>query len=125
MAIDYSLVDLSVGVPMQRLPEGSTKPENLNSKRADIDYVNLYLIRAEDLQNLSIEEFRSEVFNEYDYELLWEGTRTFDWRRKRRLLELEDWGKVRDGTLTERNYVFPLPQPEIFANPLLKQAQGW
>ncbi|MFV0606511.1 MAG: RagB/SusD family nutrient uptake outer membrane protein [Niabella sp.] len=117
LVVDYTLVDLAEGVPMQT---GGTR-----SRRATVDYTNLYLIQPEDLVAMTYTDFGENVYKERDWELFWEGTRLFDLRRKRRMEELPDYGRVSNGVIQPKHYLLPIPMSEILVNPNIQQNPGW
>ena len=118
IAVDYSTVDLTRGVPRPVNGGRTTRPE--------VAYDTLYYTNATDLGALPYEQFSEEVWNEYDFEFLYEGTRTFDFFRKGRLADMEALNRyVNEEVIRDRNYLYPIPSQELVANSNLVQNPGW
>lgn len=117
LVVNYAQVDLNKGVPMQT---GASR-----SRRATVNYTDLYLIQAADLIKMNYSVFGESVYKERDWELFWEGTRLFDLRRKRRMEELPNYGRVSTGVIQSKHYLLPIPESEVLANPNIEQNPGW
>lgn len=99
------------------------------------DALNATRVRAQlpELNNLSKEEFREEVWKERWYELSFENKTWFDMVRLRKAFnvktkEFEDYvGHTFSygPTVTERELLFPIPSSEVLNNKNLKQNTGY
>lgn len=68
--------------------------------------------------NLSIDDFREQIFQERTWEMAYEGDHMYDIRRWNRTGQIQE---VRDAGLSEAQYTFyPLPQAEINLNSSLR-----
>lgn len=120
--INFATVDFTKGVPM---PKVTGAIVNLRTRKPT-DNSNLYITNKATLQSLSYDAFSTELWNEYDYELLWEGTRLFDFFRKRKLETMGTLtSKVQNGRPFSYNYLLPFPANEIVVNKNLIQNPGY
>ncbi|WP_026903277.1 RagB/SusD family nutrient uptake outer membrane protein [Pedobacter glucosidilyticus] len=120
--INFATVDLTRGVPMPRITGALTSVRT----RKPTDNTGLYLTSQTLLRQLNYTDFSNELWNEYDYELLWEGTRLFDLFRKRKLETLRTLtSKVQDGRPFNYNYLLPIPANELVVNKNLTQNPGY
>jgi hypothetical protein len=142
--VNTNIWDSPQNVPVLRLAEmylivaeglGSTPAgyEALNKVRRrafGVDYTKPSTVA--DLNASNTSNFQDAVLNERKYELAFEFDRWFDLKRTKTLISvmtaqsayLAKLG-VNRGIPTEKNYVFPIPQTEIDANPKLVQNPGY
>ena len=79
-----------------------------------------------DLQTtLSQSEFRDAVLLERRKEFVQEANRWFDLVRTGTLVEALKQIPAKASNVSEKNYLYPIPQVEIDLNPLLTQNPGW
>ncbi|MBO2032461.1 RagB/SusD family nutrient uptake outer membrane protein [Siccationidurans ginsengisoli] len=89
-------------------------------------------LNASNLSMVGVNNFQDAVIRERKYELAFEFDRWFDMKRTKTLISgmtaqsayLATVG-VRRGIPTEKNYVLPIPQSELDANPKLVQNPGY
>lgn len=74
---------------------------------------------------LSQADFRDSVFTERRKEFVQEGNRWFDLVRKGTLVEELKKIPAKAPNVTEKNYLYPIPQVEIDLNSKLTQNPGW
>jgi starch-binding outer membrane protein, SusD/RagB family len=74
---------------------------------------------------LSQAEFRDAVFLERRKEFVQEANRWFDLVRSGTLVEALKKIPAKEPNVSDKNYLYPIPQVEIDLNPLLKQNPGW
>jgi hypothetical protein len=121
--IDFSKFDINVGVPIPKITGAVTA---LRTAKPAIDYTNLYITNKDVLKFMTYEQFALELWNEYDYELFWEGSRLFDYYRKRRLNTLPTLTtKVTTGRIQPYHYLLPFPANEMSTNTKLVQNPGY
>ncbi len=142
--VDTNIWDSPLNVPVLRLAEmylivaeglGATpdgfKALNMVRRRAfGLDYNKPD--PTHDLTAANTSNFQDAVIRERKYELAFEFDRWFDMKRTKTLISgmtaqsayLATLG-VRRGIPTEKNYVLPLPQSELDANPKLVQNPGY
>ncbi|MCF3107491.1 RagB/SusD family nutrient uptake outer membrane protein [Niabella sp. CC-SYL272] len=84
-----------------------------------------YTDHSRDLSELDQAGFREAVFLERRKELVQEGNRWFDLVRKGSLVEELKKIPAKANNVSEKHYLFPIPQVEIDLNNLLIQNPGW
>ncbi|MBZ4191490.1 RagB/SusD family nutrient uptake outer membrane protein [Niabella sp. 3A5MI-3] len=84
-----------------------------------------YTDHRRDLSGLSQAGFREAVFLERRKELVQEANRWFDLVRKGTLVEELKKIPAKTSNVSEKNYLFPIPQVELDLNNLLTQNPGW
>jgi hypothetical protein len=84
---------------------------------------------AELAPGLSKDDFRDAVYLERRLELTYEYQRWFDLIREKDAsgngILIKSLQKVGKNNVTEKNYLYPIPQTELDNNPLLKQSPLW
>jgi len=142
--VNTNIWDSPLNVPVLRLAEmylivaeglGATPDgfEALNKVRRrafGVDYNTPNA--AHDLNAGSAPDFQAAVMRERKYELAFEFDRWFDLKRTKSLVSVMTAQSaylatvgVRRGVPTDKNYVFPIPQTELDANPKLVQNPGY
>jgi hypothetical protein len=74
---------------------------------------------------LSQSDFRDSVFQERRKEFVQEANRWFDLARSGKLVDALKNIPAKAPNVSEKNYLYPIPQVEIDLNPLLTQNPGW